>query len=254
MNGVRIKRYGRRSHQNRWLWGCGCFTMMAFVTAMMCAWLCGLGVLTPVALRLTGVDSLGRTDDMFAGSSPVPTVILHDRSSGSDRIMILLGSLGNETLATGADASVSTGNADSGMRIAQVSFTEPGLMDICRRRSKMCRNGNSLYRNGSIDLRPGGAVIYMDVGIGFYWQRIGVVVQLDGTRTRFYVTGVDVNGIVYDLTSLPFGLGDVVNDAISQIERQGNELLRDLAVGVDGEQFRLSEAAIDETTLTLILR
>ena len=254
MNAVRIKRYSQRRRYSGRLLGCGCTTLLTLVMIMLCVWLYGLGVLTPMVLRLTGVDRLGKTDEIFAQSSPVPTVILHNRSSASEPITIWLGALGNDTLIAGTDASASTGNADDGGRMAQVSFTEPELLNICHRRSEICRTGNSLYRNVTIDLRPGGAVVYLDAGVGFYWQPVGVVVQLDGTRTRFYVTGVDVNGIVYDPTSLPFGLDDAVIDVISQIERQGNELLRDLAVRVDGDQFRLFEAAIDDTTLTLTLR
>lgn len=127
-------------------------------------------------------------------------------------------------------------------------------MNVCRRHSEICRGESSIYRDVSVDFRSGGVVIYVNVEVGFYWQRVGVVVRLDDTRTRVYVAGVDVDGVVYDPASLPLGLDDIADNAIDWIERQGNELLREVAVEVNGEQFRLSDVVIDDTTVTLNLR
>lgn len=253
MNRARVRRYGRRRPDYRRLWGCGCFIVFAFAMLVIYGWLFRYGALVSVMLELAGADSLGSTDGIFAELSPVPTAVLFDRIPQLGEITVLLGSFGDETVIINEDVTAYTGNTVAVMGMAQVSFTEPSLMNVCRQRSEICNKGHELYRNVNIDLRPGGAVIYVDVGVRGYWQRIGVVVQLDSTHTRLFVVGVDVKGVVYDPETLPFGLSGIASEAISQIERQGNMLLRDLSIELSGSWYTVSEITIDETALTLTL-
>jgi hypothetical protein len=252
MNAMRIERHGRRRQYNRKRWGFS--VMLAFMMIMMCTWLYAFGILTPLIFRLVGVDYLGATGDVFADVSPVPTVIVDLTANEPRQVTVDMGTLGQETIANSADVTTLTGETMNGARVAVASFTEDGLIELCSQRSVICRSGNDLYRNVSVDLRPGGAVIYADVNAGLYWQRIGVVAQLDSTNTQFYVAGVDVSGMMYDPSTLPFELNDLVTDAISQIEREGNRTLQDLAISAGGERYRLTEVNVDDTILTLILR
>lgn len=251
---MRIERYERRGRARGKFLGCGCMILLGFSLVMIMMWLYSLGILTPLVLRLTGVESIGTTDDVFVGVPVIPTAVVQSSAPTPRQVTVNLGTLGSETLPTGADAAVVAGGGAVGARMARVSFTEQGLMDLCARRSVICRSGNNLYRNIAVDLRPGGAVVYADVNAGLYWQRVGIVTRLDETNARFYVVGVDINGIVYNPVTLPFDLDDTVADAINHIEREGNNALRELVVYAEGESYTLSSIAVDDSTLTLMLR
>ena len=254
MGFVRIKRYGRRKRRNQRSWGGGCLALLMFLAIMMCTWLYVFGMLTPVVLQIAGAERLGKTNSVFENISPVPTVAIHNQEPVPSQIIMEMGDLGQDTLTIGADTTTVIGDTDTGSHVAVVSFTEPGLMDLCGRRSVICRQGNNLYRDVSVDLRAGGAVVYADVNTGLYWQRIGIVTQLNDTRTRFFVSGVDVNGVMYDPATLPFEFGELIEDAIRKIEREGNEALQDLIVTVGGEQYVLAEIAVDDAILALTFR
>ena len=256
MTSVKIERYGRRHSSNYLPWGCGFGIFFGFVFVFACGGLYMSGALIPMALRLTGVDSVGNTDELFENSQPAPVVAVQNPAP-VQQVVVDFGTYGNETVNVDSRAySVVTGNTTAGSRVATATFTEDALLEICAERTAACRpDGDGQFRNIDIDLRPGGAIIYMDVNTGFGWQQIGVVMQLDpGTNTTFSVVGVDIQGTTYNPDSLPFGLGDVVGSEISQIEREGNAVLAQLAVNAAGQNYNLTSVSIDDNQMTLTLQ
>ena len=79
------------------------------------------------------------------------------------------------------------------------------------------------------------------------WQTAGIVLRLRGAA-QFEVAGVDVNGVLYEAP--PDNLGDIV----SEVERIGNDVLRQLTLRAGGGNYTLSEVYIDEDKATLVLR
>ena len=122
-------------------------------------------------------------------------------------------------------------------------------MQLCQQVSTLCSADNTQYRNVQFDLRNGGAVFYADVtvpGLGVT-QRAGVVLRLRDAA-RFEVAGMDVGGTLYDVP--PEAFGDLVNE----VERTGNDILRQLSVQADGTTYTLTEVYISDELLTLVLR
>ena len=251
---MRIQRYpyGRR---NRGLsLGCGCGVLLVFVGVLACIGIYAFSstpLLTGIALDLAGADRIGRTDALFESNiAPESRSVSVAGGTSAGRVTLSLGSYGQQTVDVGLQGvSVVTGTGSTGAAMAQADFTENGLLQLCNQRGNICRDGDSRYRDIVIDLRPGGAVIYADVNAGV-WQRIGVVIRLNPTGTRFDVVGVDVGGVLYDPNSLPGELSTFTRE----IERVGNDALRQMVLDAAGGRYSLESMTIDEATLTVILR
>jgi hypothetical protein len=229
---------------------CGCLAALAFGMVLVGAivLLVVVPLLPGLALQSAGFTPRGSTAQVFANVPPVPTIQLQNPVAPTQAV-ISLGSLGTQELSQSQDSAIALGTTGDGSA-ATVSFTEDGLMNLCRQRSEICSNANDQFRNANIDLRPGGAIIYADVFIKQYslWQPIGVVLHLDSSRQQFVVSGVDVNGTLYGLPS-----GDL-GDSVAQVAAKGNDLLRQLTLEAGGGHYSLSEVLIDDTTLTLVMR
>jgi hypothetical protein len=250
MSTRRISRYD--PNRRRVQWGCGCTGLVAFLAVLLFAGLYAFWpALTGLAFQLFGLNRVGETDAVFAGHTPPPTAVVLNASQ-PQQVRVEMGQYGSQTLNVDQHTySVVTGTTDSGARVAMASFSEDGLLALCAQHSPICRGDDDRFRNVSIDLRPGGAVIYVDASVGgMFSQRIGVVLRLDDTRTRFVVAGVDLNGGLYDYSALPAEIVSVVDE----VERVGNDILRQLAVETGGESYMLSEVIIDDTTLTIVMR
>lgn len=204
-----------------------------------------------VGLWLLGADPIGRTDAVFAEATVAPLeAVAIPQQAPVQQVSLSLGQLGVWALqANPPNTTLTTSNTASGGRAAVASFTEAGLLQICQERSTLCGRGDGNYRNVSVDLRPDGAVIYAEVNAGV-WQRVGVVVQLDETQTRFTVVGVDAGGVLYDANSLPADLRAIADE----IEREGNIALGQLLLQSGGDAYRLNSIRVDDQTLTLVLR
>ncbi len=251
MAGRRIERYDRRGSQ-RLQWGCGCALVGGFLALLVFTLLYMFSpVLSGLAFQLVGgVPRVGDTGTVFENVVVPPTAVVQNPVS-PPQVTINLGQYGRETInVDDQQYDFVTGSSETGTRIARASFTEAGLLALCAQQSPLCREGNDQYRSVQLDLRPGGAVIYADVNVGgLVWQRIGVVLQLDSTRTALQVAGIDINGGLYDYSALP---PELVR-AVDEIARVTNDILRQLAVEAGGENYTLSEIVIDDSTLTLVL-
>src|SRR5690606_5310407 len=130
------------------------------------------------------MTSRGQTEAVFVEEAPAPTPVLQN-ATVPEQVTVNLGSYGGEQTVTTDNPAVdiAVGSDETGRQTAVVSFTESGLMDICRQQSDVCSGADPRFQNARIDLKPGGAIIYADVsvptGYGFdVQQTAGVVLQL----------------------------------------------------------------------------
>ena len=251
MRSTHIHRYNAR-RTNYAQWGCGCLLVGGFVALLGFLVLYAIWPnLTGAAVQLAGADRLGETSSVFQNVSIPPTAVVQNPTN-PQQVTVDLGQYGGGTINLDQVASdFVTGSSDSGQPIARASFTEADLMAICVQRSDTCREGNEHFRNLALDLRPGGAVIYADVNVGgLAWQRVGGVLRLDNSRTYLQIAGIDINGGLYDYTTLP----PEISARVDEIATLGNDVLRQMAVQAGGTNYSLSEIIIDDTTLTVILQ
>ena len=251
MRPASIQRYDYRGRRTQI--GCGCATTALFSLVMLCAGIYAFsGVFLPIVFQLMGINRISDTDSIFEETIPVATLAPIQNSSVPSRVIVDLGEYGDEELNTTTRSyTIVTGNTDDGRDVATAQFTEQGLVDLCNQRDNFCANGDGDFRNIGIDLRTGGAILQADLNTNspLGWQRVGIVLRLDNTNTRFAVVGVDYGGSVYDPNSLPFDVSDVIDE----IDRIGNDLLRQLAVNTGGENYRLSQIIIDDDLLTIVM-
>lgn len=235
------------------LFGCGCLSaFVLFVAFAAAAVIFLLPRLPQIGALLLGFSPQGDTQTVFANVSQPPTVVIQNPTA-VPQVTINLGDYGSQTFNTAPglyDFTIGS-DAATGAQTAAISFTEAGLLDICRQRTTLCSGADPRYGNPRVDLRPGGAVIYADVNLpelGGMQQTAGVVLRLDPSGRAFQFVGVDIGGMLY--SSPPQSL----NLNITDLEAQGNAILNQLALNAGGGLYALDRAYIDDTSLTLVLR
>jgi len=246
----------RRQGNSGWkLLGCGCLGALGLLIVLAVV---GIFFLLPrlpdLAASIVGMTSRGPTDAVFVENQPAPTVELQNTTEPA-QVTVNLGSYGGEqTLTTDNPAyDVTVGSDTTGRETAVVTFTEAGLMDVCRQQNDICSGADPRFQNARIDLKPGGAIIYADVsvpsGYGFdVQQTAGVVLQLDGSGRQFVFSGIDLNGNLY--TNPPAELASTVQ----QFEQTGNDVLNQVSINAGGGTLMLQRAQIDEETLSLVMQ
>ncbi len=250
MNTMRIERPERRRSSLLPL-ACGCLATFAILFAIVLVG--GVLLLPRIISSMTGLTPQGDTQQVFAEVTPLPTLILQNPTE-VPQVTVDLGSFGQETLDNDPQLyNFTVGTGSGGEPAAVATFTEAGLMDLCQQRSTICSANSSdpRFRNARIDLRPGGAVIYVDTTLpqlGNVPLPVGVVLRWDVPTRRVVFSGVDIGGQLY--TSPPQSFADT----ITSIEQQMNDLIQQVAVQVGGGRYSVSEVSVDDTTLTLILR
>ncbi len=245
---MRIQRPAGRSNLPYIGVGCAIVLAICLITTVVGA-IFLLPRLPEIMLQIGGFQPEGETDAVFANVTPIPTIQIENPVVPSQAV-IDLGNYGSEPLNPSRyDYTLNVGNA-SGGQLASLSFTETSLMALCAQRTTVCSGTGGVYRNGRIDLRPQGAVIYADVFVSQLgtWQNLGVVMRLDSTNRQLQVVGVDLNGTLF--AAPPTELGMIVTD----IEQTGNDILRQVALEANSERYQLSEIRIDDTMLTMIMR
>ncbi len=239
---MRVQRYNysrRRSNAS----GCLILGTATLIVLLICGAV-GLVILAPalpaILLNAAGFEAEGSTDSLFTNSSAPPAI---PQGSAPAQVVVDVGQFGSQNIdTTSVDVRV-------GQDMATATFTESALLTMCRQVTPACNNADSRFRNITIDLRPGGAIVYADVtlpGIGIT-QRAGIVLHLNGAR-QFAVAGVDVNGTLF---STPPG---ELSDIVAEVERVGNDVLRQAGLRADGARYSVSEIYVDDIQLTIVWR
>lgn len=211
-----------------------------------------------VGMQIAGFEAEGRTDDVLAretapDATPFPQLA---NPVEPQTFSVSAGSYGQETIPNNSGASLAVGADDTGQQLATVTASESDVQALCRQWSPACTSQGVMesgvaIRNVSIDLKNGGAIVYGEIqpeNVNNYWQRMGVVLQLDSSGKVLTVRGVDINDVLY--TNPPDNLADLINRA----ETVANEAVRQLAVSAQGEQYTLESINITENTMTVLLR
>lgn len=249
---MRMDRPLRRRRSSLLPLACGCLATFGILLAIVLVG--GVLLLPQIISRVTGLTPQGETAQVF-DVTPLPTVVL-ENTAEPVQITVDLGRFGGQqTLGNNQPElyNFTVGTNTGGQPMATASFTEAGLMQLCYQRSTIC-GANSIdprFRNARIDLRPGGAVVYLDATVpqlGGFALPAGVVLRWDVPTRRVVVTGVDIAGTLYtpDNQSL--------RDIVTAIETQMNELAQQVAVDISGGRYLVSEVSIDDNNLTLVLR
>lgn len=230
---------------------CGCLATFAILFIIVLV--AGFLFLPQLIGAVTGLTPRGETAAVFADVTPQPTIELLNPTP-LPQITVDLGSYGQETLNSNPQLyNFTLGTGAGGQQTAVARFTEAGLMDLCHQRSTICSptSTDPRFRNARIDLRPGGAVVYLDTtlpGFSFGVINVGVVIRWEAASRRVSVSGVDVFGQLYtpDQQSL--------RDLVTTVEAQMNDLVQRLAIEMGGGVYSVSEVSIDDSNLTVILR
>lgn len=234
--------------------GCGLITLAIGCLAVVLF----SDALVGVTMQVAGFEAEGRTENVLAqevpaNATPLPQII--DPVQPSD-FSVSAGNYGQETVPNDAGASLAVGADETGQRLATVTASESDITALCQQWSPACTEqgitqNEIAVRNVSIDLKPGGAIVYGEIqpeGVNNYWQRLGVVMQVDASGQALTVRGVDINGVLY--SSPPAEMADLITRA----ENVANDAVRQLAVSAQGEQYTLEGISITETTMTVLLR
>lgn len=231
---------------------CGCLAgIVTFALLVVFAFVVILPALPGLGARVLGFQPSGESASAFVAAVQ-PTVQLIDPVQPAN-VSVDLGSYGEQVVPIAAeqvDVQIGTA-ADTGQSAAVVRFTEGGLADLCVQRGDNCGIVDPRFRNPRIDLRPGGAIVFVDATIpelGNLSRTVGVVLRVDGTGRAFEVAGIDLDGTLYQLP--PGDLGDRVRG----FEEVGNDVLNQLALNAGGGRYTLDSVSIDDDSLTLTLR
>ncbi len=232
---------------------CGCLATFGILLAIVLVG--GVLLLPQIIASVTGLTPRGDTAEIFAEVTPQPTIVLQNTAEPA-QITVDLGRYGGQqTLSNNAPQlyNFTVGTGAGGQQMATASFTEAGLMDLCRQRSTICSASSTdpRFRNARIDLRPGGAVVYLDVTLpqlGGFALPAGVVLQWDAPTRRVIVTGVDIAGTLYAPNQQSF------SDLVTTVQNQMNEMVQQVSVSMGGGRYSVAEVSIDDDTLTLVLR
>lgn len=249
---MQIERARRRSSLP--ILPCGCLSV--FGVCLVITVIGGI-ILLPslpgIGAQLVGFQPGGSVDAVFAPDEINPPVI--EDADFPDAITLEVGGYGEQTLINDPqlyDWSIGTVNSSRGAEpAASVSFSESGLMELCRQRTTLCTNENPQFKNAQVDLRSNGAVLYADATLaqlGGITQRIGLVMRVDASGRRIEFVGVDIGGVLY--TSPPAELNQLVED----FERAANEAVVQIMLESGGTVYTLSRIFIDDSTATIILQ
>ena len=206
-----------------------------------------------LAARVVGLNSQGQTAALFTAATSAPQIQLQNAGK-PEQVSVNLGEYGGEQTLDTSAYDVQVGEDSTGRQTAVAAFTEADLLAICRQRSPLCNGSDPRFQNPRIDLRPGGVVFYADASIPTQYnvtltQTVGIVMTLDASGKQFQFAGIDLGGELF--TDPPEQFADTVD----RMQQGANDLLTQVTVDAgSGQALTVSEIAIDDSELTLVLR
>ncbi len=252
MSSIRIQRYKpvRRRSPNSPIITCA---VVGFGTLLICGLsaLLILPRLTGIAASAAGLREAGRTEAVFANvAAPAPVQI--NNGVLETQVTVTLPEYGQSTVDVQPQyVQVVSGTDENGIPAATVTVNEQNMVTLCAQYTPLCQNGDPRFQNVSIDLRPGGAIVYADVSVpelGSVSQRVGAVMRVDASGRQVEFAGIDIGGTLY--AAAPGNL----SSQIAEYEQAANNALQELIVEAGGGLYRLSAIQIDDVTLTLVMR
>ncbi|MCA9905518.1 MAG: hypothetical protein KC547_16795 [Anaerolineae bacterium] len=249
---MRIQRYGpvRRRPPNPPLITCA---VVGFGVLLICGLsaLLILPRLPGIAANVVGLREAGRTEALFTNvAAPAPVQI--NNGVLETQVTVTLPEYGQSTIDVQPQyVQIVSGTDDKGIPAATVTVNEQNMVTLCAQYTPLCQNADPRFQNVSIDLRPGGAIVYADVTVpelGSVSQRVGAVMRVDASGRQIEFAGVDIGGTLY--AAAPGNL----SSQIAEYEQAANNALQELIVQAGGSLYRLSAIQIDDVTLMLVMR
>ena len=246
---MRIDRPRARRRTSLLTIGCGCFAALGVVVAIVLV--AGVLLLPQILSRVAGLQPEGQTSALFAQITPQPTPVLLN-STPLPQLTVDLGSYGQQTITNNDPQlySFSLGTTSSGQQAAEVSFTEEGLMQLCQERSTLCTDDSTdpNFSNAHIDLKPDGAIVYVDTTLNGLPIPAGLVMKWDESTKQIVVTGVDIAGTLYSPTQ------PSLVALVQKIQTSANNLIQEVAVEADSGSYHVQDVISTENTLTVVLQ
>jgi hypothetical protein len=249
---LRVQRYNYvRRRSSLPLLPCACLSVITiFIIVIIGGVLILLPALPGIGAQLMGFRQSGSVESVFNDQAAAPPQI--SDASPANQVTIQIPGFGAQTINNNPPLyNFTVGTIGGDTQAVSVTFSESGLMELCRQRTTYCSGSNQQFQNARIDLRPNGAVLHADALIpqlGSLRQLIGLVVRLDSSGRRFEFVGVDIGGSLF--TSPPEELSQLVND----LQNAVNDILLQLSLQASGSLYTLSRAYIDESTITLLMQ
>lgn len=240
---MRIERYSTRQKNRS---GCGCLLLLVGIsTIITIIMIVLLPAIPAIGLRLAGFQPIDQPLTQATAES-IPVI---NSAQNASQVIISAGSYGQRTISASSAYTMQIGTDAAGAAIAQVTLTESGLATLCNQYTDGCTNSGSAFRNASVNLQNGWAIISGDAFIGSLntWQSLSVIVSVN-TNNTVNVDGVEIGGTVF---AIPDGeLGQRIGD----IQSTANQALQQLSVQSNGQTYRLSDIIITETQLVATFR
>jgi len=219
--------------------------------------ICGLSglVILPriggIAAGVAGLREAGQTESVFA-NVPTPSPITINNGVLETQVLVTVPDYGQSMVDVQPELiQIVSGADDAGLPTAAITVSEHNTVALCAQYTPLCQNADPRFQNLSIDLRPGGAIVYADVTVpelGGVSQRVGAIMRVDASGRQMEFEGVDIGGTRY---TAPPG---TLSNQIAEYEQLANNVLQQVIVQAGGGSYRLSAILINDSSMTLVMR
>jgi hypothetical protein len=254
----------------------GCAVLVVLVVGIVL-----VGTPAAIALRLAGFRSEGRTGDFLNqrastvpptiqwsgqpappltptapadGSAPAPAAPAGSgpaSESGSlDRIVVDIWFLSQPTAFSASETfarRLERGRTDDGTLAYYIEFDQAGINAYLNYWFGRYVAQEKRVREVSLDLKPGGAIVYADVNLEVGWQRVGAVFMLDASGRQLILAGVDMDGRLY--SAPPDGQ---IASLVAQLESEGNRALRELTFVDPAGRLTIQSISLGEDRVQIL--
>ena len=249
---MNVERYRYRQRARTPRLPCGCIAATGIIMLLTVA--VGVFIIMPnfrsITLQLAGSQPSGDVASYIGSPQEVVATPVLTAMRQADDFVISAGSFGsvdvmNESTAGRYPVQIGLENNST---VAMTRFDETSLLELCQTYSDVCTPAGANVRNARFDIEPGGAIVTTDVRIPetAIWQTVDIVVQLAGPK-RVDVLGLDVDGVLYNV---PSSLKPSVDEAEGQI----NNLLNQISINANNDNYTLERIIAEDGALTAILR
>jgi len=241
---LRIERY--QSRGKRGMSGCGCGLIgVGMVVIIAVAFMMIAPAIPSIGLRLAGFEAI---DSNTIQTTPESVPVIQNAQT-TTTTTISAGGLGSRSLPASSAYRIQTGTADDGATVAQVTLSETGIMTLCNQYTDVCSTTASAFRNVTVDLGTGTAVIAGEAYISNLntWQPISAIISLTPDN-RIQVEGVNINGTLFAIPDNEIG------QRIRDIQSTANQALAQLSIQTDRNTYQLSDIIVTESQLVAIFR
>jgi hypothetical protein len=254
----------------------GCAVLVVLMAGILL-----VGTPAAIALRLAGFRSEGRTGDFLnqrastvpptiqwsgqPAPPPTPTAPADGSApaaaapagsggpsdSGSlDRIVVDIWFLSRPTAFSASDTyarRLERARIGDGTLAYYLEFDQAGINTYLNTWFGRYVAQEKRVRAVSLDLKPGGAIVYAEVDLEVGWQRVGAVFMLDASGRQLILAGVDMDGRLY--STPPDGQ---IASLVARLESESNRALRELTFVDPAGRLTIQSISLDEDRVQIL--